>query len=171
MRASELWPAETKFVEIDAQANLFGERLLKAGFDGYLGVVRSLADRKRLASHNGRLAARIAVSQDRRVVRNNNADVLVLHGAAGIGAIRFRNLRHASYVAFPCRIGLGEVVGYLACLFHALLRRLDAPRFVSIDANKPNARLWCFECGGGSFHNPPGTTFPTNWASRVSCAT
>jgi hypothetical protein len=144
MRAGKLWPTETTFVEIGARADLVGELLIAAGFDRYLGVARSEAERTRLIGADGSLAARLAVCRDRRVVRHNNAEVLVLHGSAAASTIRFRNLRHAAYVAFPWRIDVGLIVVCVACLYHALLRRLDAPRWVRVESNGRSARLLVF---------------------------
>lgn len=144
MRATELWPRDTKFIEIGARAELLGKRLVAAGFDRYLGVVAREADRARLAGADSSLAPYLTVEPGRRAVRNNNADVLLLGGHAALSTLSFRNLRHARWVALPGRFDVRLLAAFAACLCHVVLRRLDAPRLVDVDAAGGNARIVAF---------------------------
>lgn len=143
MRATELWAPSTKFVEIGAAASPLGELLIPAGFERYVQVVRTEAQRARLAARNPRLATHLAVSKQRNPLRHNNADVLVVGPSAMAGTLRFRNLRHAAYLALPWCPDPRSLVAGAACLGHVLLRRLGLPRLVTI-AGQPGTRLLVF---------------------------
>lgn len=134
MRASQLWPRDTKIIEFGVEDQPVGLGLLDAGFDKYLAVVATEPQRQQLARRFAGLRDRLAVADASSAVRRNNADVLLLSGAAAWSTLRFRNLRHARAVAVPWRFDLRIVVALMACLWHVLLRRCDRPRWVSSDA-------------------------------------
>src|SRR5438874_10402543 len=78
----------------------------------------------------------IPVSADLRAVRNNNADVLVLSGRAARALWRFRNFRHAKYVAWRPSWSLAAVAVAVACLLQFLLARIAWCGVVSFDAGR-----------------------------------
>jgi hypothetical protein len=130
MRATELWSPCTKFVAVGGAAGPLGAFLVAAGFDRCVEVAGSADERARWAGQHPRLGAHLAVCRRRNVLRHNNADVLVVGPRAALGTLRFRNLRHAGFVALSWRFDPRLIVACAACLGHLLLRRLAAPRLV-----------------------------------------
>jgi len=134
MQASQRWEPATRFIEIGTRHPL-GPSLLRAGFDRYLHVSRSQTAQDQLTQAQPDLAAHSVVAQRRNVVRENNADVLVLGSGAALGTLRFRNLRHARFVALCGRISPGLLVAMVACWCHVLLGRLSVPQRVSLESD------------------------------------
>lgn len=132
MRAAPLWPADVKIIEFGCELRPYGQDLIRSGCERYLGVVTSESLQRRLVQQHAELTDRLVVSDARQCVRRNNADVLLLHGSAAWSALRFRNLRHARFVAFPWRFDLRLLMAWLACLVHVLLRRCGMPKHVCL---------------------------------------
>jgi hypothetical protein len=144
MRATDLWPPGTKFIEIGAARKLVGASLLAAGFERYLGVARSESQRARLAAAQPALAAHLAAGTRANPLAHNNADVLVVGGDAAKSTLRFRNLRHAAYVALPRGFDPRLLLSWAACLGHVLLGRLAMPRLVNVEQGGRSSRLAVF---------------------------
>jgi hypothetical protein len=66
----------------------------------------------------------------RKAVLNNNADVLVLSGAAMLSAWKFRSVRHAQMVVW--RIGWNPLswLALVGCLMHMITGRYSVPKLV-----------------------------------------
>ena len=133
MHASQRWEPTTRFIEIGTGRQPLGESLLRAGFGRYLHVALSEAARDTLVAEHRKLEPHSVVAQRRNVVRENNAEVLLLGGGAALGTLRFRNLRHARYVALGGRFSPGLLAAMLACWCHVLLGRLAVPQRVSLE--------------------------------------
>ncbi len=127
MRASELWDTTTRFIEIGARQYALGDWLGRAGYHRYLHVTAHRPDFERLTAKRPEAAVHTCVATGRNVVRNNNADVLVLGPGAARGTFRFRNLRHARHIALPRGSGLGMFLMLCACWWHVLWGRLEPP--------------------------------------------
>ncbi len=135
MQASELWKPATRIVELGTRHRPVSGALAEE-FRGVLIVARSEADRRRIAQHNPRLAAHVAVAAARNPVRQNNAEVLILGSRAGFAALRFRNLRHAAHVAIAELPRPGALVALLLCLVHWTTGQLARPRRVNAGGRK-----------------------------------
>ena len=144
MRASDLWKPATRFIEIGTRRRPLATPLARAGFVHYLHVVSSERTRERLAGRYPEVAPHLTAATWRNVVRQNNADVLILGSRAAVSTLRFRNLRHAGHVALSGRITPGLLVALAACLCHLLLGRLGRPQRVSLKADGSGSRLIVF---------------------------
>jgi hypothetical protein len=140
MRETDFWQADTRVIEIDVAGGALGSRLLESGNQGYLGVARDEATCRRIAEEFPGVADYLVVSRSKRIVRQNNADVLILNGRSTLGLLRLRNIRHARQVACPLRPIPACVLGILLGLWQCLLRRLAWPKI----ARLPGQRLLVF---------------------------
>jgi hypothetical protein len=114
MRLGQGFPAESRIIEIGAVDGALAESLRAAGYAKHLLVVRDERRRRAIVNARPEVADHIAISASRRVVQQNNADVLVLHGWLALFAWRWRNIRHARFVALPW-------TGSPLCWFAALI--------------------------------------------------
>jgi hypothetical protein len=144
MLASDLWNPATRFIEIGTRRRPLAAPLARAGFTRYLHVVPSEQARDRLASRFPEVAPHVAVATWRNVVRQNNADVLILGSRAAASMLRFRNLRHTSHVALSGRVTPGWLVALVACVCHMLLGRFGRPQRVGLKTGGRGSRLVVF---------------------------
>jgi hypothetical protein len=129
------WPGDSRIIEFGLRDGSMGELLVAAGFR-YLGVCESAAQATRLAERHPRLAQHLAVSREPRRVRQNNADVLLLGGSAAAHLRRFRDVRHAKFVACPARNGPLLLWTLLFWIGQFLLGRLAWPRTVRVGKSR-----------------------------------
>ncbi|HEX2474213.1 MAG TPA: hypothetical protein VHK01_05685, partial [Lacipirellulaceae bacterium] len=101
MPLHDIWPADSRIIEIGAPNGALAESLRAVGYAKHLVVVRDEERRRAIGNAHPELADHISVSRSRRVVRQNNADLLILHGWSALEAWRWRNIRHACFVALP----------------------------------------------------------------------
>ena len=101
MLLTDLWHRELRIIEIDAADGALGSCLGSAGYTKYLAVAHGEQRRRALAKTHAALDGCVTAATSRRVVRHNNADVLILNGWSGVALGRFRSVRHAQYVALP----------------------------------------------------------------------
>lgn len=129
--ATAHWPNAAKVIEFGPRDGAVGETLLADGFR-YLGVVENSATADRFALRTPRLRRHVAVSQDPSRIRQNNADVLILNGPYAAQLRKFRDFRHASYVASP--LGNGPLLLWTLVFWcgQFLLWRLAWPRIVRL---------------------------------------
>jgi hypothetical protein len=99
MRITALLPTESRIIEIGATSGLLAARLIAAGYSRYLAVVPDKSRSDTLTRNFPAIAGCISVCRSSRVVRQNNADVLILTGPSALQAARFRTVRHAGYIA------------------------------------------------------------------------
>jgi hypothetical protein len=131
MPLDAIWPADSRLIEIDAPNGTLGESLRAAGYAKHLIVVRDERRRRAIVRAHPLLDSSIALSVSSRVVRQNNADVLILHGWSALRVWQWRNVRHAGYVILPWA---GSPLCWFAVLiwfWQWALGRLEWPRFVS----------------------------------------
>ncbi len=129
--ATDVWPEAARIIEFGVRDAAVGESLIAAGFR-YLGVVTSEPQWDRLANRRAKLANSLVVCRSKDVVRQNNADVLVLGGGTAAHLGRYRDFRHVKYVACPLRNGPLAVWTILFWLAQFLLGRLAWPRTVRV---------------------------------------
>ena len=130
MQHIQLWPTDARIIEIGPTSGAFGAWLLASGCRKYLGIVRSEEQRRRLVEQHPTLATCVVVSRSKRIVRQNNADVLILHGASVQSLLHFRNVRHARQVACELRLSLACAAAILFGMWQWLLRRFAWPVIV-----------------------------------------
>jgi hypothetical protein len=144
MLFAELVGTESRVIEINPVDGTLGSRLVAAGCANFLAVAKNEKRREVIADANPTIESRVAVGNSSKVVRQNNAEVLILSGWSSLNVLTFRSCRHAKYVAFP--LGLTPHCG-LALQFavlQILLGRFALPRIVSIDATKRGRLLVVF---------------------------
>jgi hypothetical protein len=101
MARDDIWPADSRIIEIDAPNGALGESICAAGVANHIMVVHHEGRRRAIVDRHPGLDAKVTVSNSRRVVRQNNANVLILHNWSALQAFRWRNIRHARFVVLP----------------------------------------------------------------------
>ncbi len=114
MRAEAILQVDSRIIEIDAVDGILAESLRAAGYTKHLTVVRDECRQRAISDAHPDLSDHIAVSTPRRVVRQNNADVLILHGWSAL--VR---LAMAQYSA---RASCGHALDFVATV---LVRGID----------------------------------------------
>jgi hypothetical protein len=96
--AERLWNSGARIIEFGVADGMLADELMSRGAK-YLGVVDNDREIHRLAARHPKLAAHLTRCRARYRVRQNNADVLILNGATASHLRKFRDIRHAKYVA------------------------------------------------------------------------
>jgi hypothetical protein len=132
MTDSRPWPTDAKIIEIGVQDAALAQCVRHAGFSKYLGVSKDARRIKQLEQRHPDLAAGFAHWDGRKVVLNNNADVLVLSGSWMLATWKFRSVRHAQVVAW--RIGINPLswLALIGCLMHMVTGRYSRPKLVAL---------------------------------------
>ena len=133
--ATDFWPSNSRIIEFGVRDGAVGDQLIAVGFR-YLGVVETDRQAERLGSRHPRLQQHLSVCRVATRVRQNNADVLILNGGAASHLRRFRDIRHAKYVACPLRNGPLLLWTILFWLGQFLLLRLAWPRTVRVGTSR-----------------------------------
>jgi hypothetical protein len=128
---ADYWPAAAKIIEFGPQGGDVRAELVAAGFR-YLGVVASQQHLQRVVSHQPTLKSQFVASSTSQSIRYNNADVLILQGGAAAKLRRYRDVRHARFIACPLNNGPVLLWTVLFWLGQFLLRRLAWPRMVRV---------------------------------------
>ncbi|MGD9637077.1 MAG: hypothetical protein AB7G28_23575 [Pirellulales bacterium] len=138
-QVTDCWPAAAKVIEFSPRNGALGESLLSAGFR-YLGVVSHEPQANRVSAQHERLRRHLVTARSRQSICQNNADVLILQGGSAARLRRFRDVRHAQFVACPLRNGPVLLWTMLFWAGQFLLLRLAWPRTVRVG----NTRLVSF---------------------------
>lgn len=133
-KLAEHFPAETRLIEIDVRSGMLAAQLAEAGCTKYLGVARDEKSADRLARLWPTLRERITTTSDRRVVRHNNAEVLLLSGRSPLYLWRYREVRHATRVAWVWSIRPLVLLGMLGWLARYLAGQYRWPTCVTYTA-------------------------------------
>ncbi len=120
------------FVEIGVRDAEVALGLRRAGFTKYLGVSSDANRIARLQAGHPQIAAQLTHSPRRKLVSNNNAQVLILGGHNSLHLWRYRSVRHAQWVAWPAGLSLLSLLGWLACAVQMLSKRYSRPRLVEL---------------------------------------
>jgi hypothetical protein len=127
MDVTELWGSDIRIVEVGASTGLLAERLLAAGFRRQLSIVDSEDQARAIALEYPRTERFLGVSRRCDRVRQNNADALVLHGWSALRMLRYRDIRHARFVAIPLSSAHYLVAALVCGLAQFCLGRLSWP--------------------------------------------
>jgi hypothetical protein len=120
------WTSDTVFVEIDARDTTIATHLSKLGFAKYLGVARKARVAATLQAACPAARDSFTTTNERRWVLYNNADVLILSGRSVLYLWKYRDVRHAQYVAWKLSlhpIALFAAIGWLLRLIVGQYRK------------------------------------------------
>jgi hypothetical protein len=131
MQTRTLWPDDPVFIEIGANDADLANGLRQDGYHKYLGVCSSSRQADDLRAQHPQLADQLTSSTRRKLVLNNNAEVLVLSGRWMSYVWSYRSVRHARWVAWPLSLNPLSLVALAGCLWHLLNKRYSWPRVVS----------------------------------------
>jgi hypothetical protein len=131
MHPWNLWPEDPIFIEIGVRDVDLALSLREDDYTKYLGVSSDAELIRRLQAGHPQVADRLTCSRRRKLVLNNNADVLVLRGPHTRSLWKYAMVRHADWVVWPCSLGLASLFGLLGCLLHLLIKRFSWPRIVT----------------------------------------
>jgi hypothetical protein len=131
MRPNDLWPTNSRIIEVGAIRPTLCQWLIAAGYENYLAVAPS-KQRCEIFSHGQPgLRRRVVAAHSTNAVQQNNADVLILSGSSVLALAHIRSVQHAKYVALKLQqtplCWLAMLLGFVQCL----LFRLSLPRVVN----------------------------------------
>ncbi|MGI9457456.1 MAG: hypothetical protein ACR2NU_12905, partial [Aeoliella sp.] len=106
MRPREIWDKDPIFIEIGLGDAVLADALRHEGYHKYLGVGNDAANIGRLQTEHPELASQLTHSNRRKLVLNNNAQVLVLSGTKMLHLWKYRYVRHAEWVVWPAGFAL-----------------------------------------------------------------
>jgi hypothetical protein len=127
MDVTELWTSNIRIVEVGAPDGSLTDQLRAAGFERQLSIVDSDDHAQAIAARHPRVERFLGVSRQHDRVRQNNADVLILHGSSALKMLRHRDIRHARYVAVPLSSPRYLIVAMACGLAQFLVGRLTWP--------------------------------------------
>jgi hypothetical protein len=140
MHPWRLWPEDPIFIEFGVRDADVALSLREDDYTKYLGVSGDAARIERLQADHPQLAERLTSSSRRKLVLNNNADVLILRGPHTRSLWKYDSVRHADWVVWPCGPSLASIVGLLGCMVHLVLKRFSLPRIVTFRTPQGKAR-------------------------------
>ena len=124
MEPVRIWRKDAKLIELDVQDGSLGASLIDQGFARFLGVSRSARRIAALAAEHPALSGHLAQSTDPKVVKYNNADVLILSGTTTRQLWRYGRWRHAEHVAWPLQPRVCTLWAAIVGLAYLLLGRV-----------------------------------------------
>lgn len=132
MQSGIPWQDDPVFIEIGVQSTDVALSLREEGYTKYLGISANAARVSSLQEQHPELAGDLVCSKQRKVVRRNNAEVLILTGKSILHLWKYRSVRQAKCVAW--RVGLSPLawLGMLGCLLQMLNKRYTKPQIVSL---------------------------------------
>ena len=148
MPQPESWPANYRIIEIDPANGRLGDSLIRAGYRGYLGVTRSERRRQAITEKFPRLAGVVTAASTPQLVRQNNAELLILSGRSVLRLWTYRDVRHAQFVAWKLSLNPISLVAMLGWLIRFIVGQYKRP--------------FRWQCGGGA------SRLPGYLVSRVS---
>ena len=132
MQPRKLWPENPIFVEIGIQNADLAIALRREGYSKYLGVSAHAGRIESIQVAHPELADKLTYSRRRKLVLNNNAEVLILSGWRMLNTWKYRSVRHAPWVTWPASLHPLSLVALLGCLWHMISRRYSWPRIVAL---------------------------------------
>src|SRR5262249_33587929 len=132
MQPRALWPDDPIFIEIGCHDASIALGLRAARYTRYLGVGSNPRRIARLQATHAAVAEQLVASPRRKVVLQNNADVLILSGRRLLSLWRFRWVRHAEHVAWQAGLGPLSLLALFACLCHVIAGRIARPKLVAL---------------------------------------
>jgi len=144
MQFVDLVGSKSRIVEINPADGAVGTRLIAAGCPRYLAVTTNERRRDTLAKKYPAIASYVAVAGPSRVVRQNNAEVLILNGGSSLSVATYRAIRHANFVALPITLTPAFELAWQFGLLQCVLRRFALPRIASISGASGVSRMRVF---------------------------
>lgn len=141
MIVRDVWASDTNFLELGAKDGELAAALVSQGLRRVLKVVRDEEARREVEARHPSLQRRVVASTSRGIVRRNNADVLILSGAAVLGLARRRNWRHVRQVAWVSGWAPWVLVAATLSLVYVLLRQLRWAGVVDVAGARGNLVL------------------------------
>jgi hypothetical protein len=124
---TDFWPADLAILEIDPPNGQVAGVLHAAGYTNFMSATADQQQLKDVAARHPELRDRLAVYHSAKIVRQNNAQVLILHRRVAGNVALFRPIRHARYVAWEFRPTLACLFATLIGLLQWILGRLKWP--------------------------------------------
>jgi hypothetical protein len=124
---TDFWPADLAILEIDPPNGKVAGALHAAGYTNYLCAAIDQSQFESIAARHPELRDRLAVYHSSKIVRQNNAEALILHRRAAGNVALFRPIRHARFVAWEFRPTLACLFATLVGLLQWILGRLKWP--------------------------------------------
>lgn len=131
MRPSDLWPKNSRIIEVGATCGGIGQRLVAAGYRNYLAVTTTKSRCQSISTRWPRLRKRVVAALPLNDVQQNNADVLVLDSWAALAVAQIRSVRHAKYVALKLQPTPLCWLALLLAIAQCLLYRFAWPHVVN----------------------------------------
>jgi hypothetical protein len=139
MNVTDLWSSGVRIIEIGPPDGALACRLLAAGYSRQLSVVDSGERARQIAARYPGLQRYLAVSRRHDRVRQNNADVLILHGWNALHMARFREIRHAQFVAVPIESPPSFVAAIACGLVQFVFGRVSWPRVITVGGGQTSS--------------------------------
>ncbi len=124
---TDVWPADLAILEIDPPNCKVAGALHAAEYTNYLCAATDQNRLESIAAGHPELRDRLTVYHSSKIVRQNNAEVLILHRRVAGNVALFRPIRHARFVAWECRPTLVCLFATLVGLLQWILGRLKWP--------------------------------------------
>jgi hypothetical protein len=140
MRPRTLWPEDPLFIEVGVRDADLALGLRREGYRKYLGVSGDARRIARLQAQHPELSDQLTASKRRKLVLNNNANVIILSGSSMLSVWSYRSVRHAQWVAWRFGFNLFSLVALLGCLWHLVSKRYSWPRLVTLQAPGDKSR-------------------------------
>jgi hypothetical protein len=131
-------------IEFGVRDGRLAGTLRSLGYESYLGVAESSVIAARIATDDPALAGNVAASDKRRsdALRQNNAEVLLLHGGWGLAQWNWRTVRHAEWIALPVEMRPAGLLSLLMAAVRWLGGFYKAPQILRL--GDQNIRLVAF---------------------------
>ncbi len=140
MLPQAVWQNDFVFIEIGVQEVDLALSLRREGYTNYLGVSRNARRIAAFQAKHPELAENLTSSNRQKLVRRNNADVLILSSFAMLHLWKYRSVRHAQSVTWRVSFNPLSIVALLGCVFHMISKRYSWPQVVSIQAPEGKVR-------------------------------
>jgi hypothetical protein len=138
-----IWPEDPIFIELGVRDTEVAACLRKAGYERYLGLSGDPTRIANLQANHPEFAQQLTCSRRRKLVLNNNAEVLILSGRSVASVWRYRSVRHAKWVAWPAGIRPLSLFAFIGCLWHMITKRYSWPRIITLQTAEGKTRQLC----------------------------
>src|SRR5262245_41909790 len=133
MQLRDIWPDDPVFVEVGVPNADVALGLRQAGYTRYLGVSGDVTLLSRMQRVHREVADKLLHSPRRKLVSNNNAEVLILSGSKTFAVWKYRSVRHARWVAWRAGFNLWSFAAWLGCICQMLSKRYTRPQVVKME--------------------------------------
>ena len=131
MQRLSRWQEDSIFIELGVQDAKLALSLRRQGYTKYLGVSGNARRIATLQAQHPELADHLTCSRREKLVRNNNANVMILSGLTMLHLWKYRSVRQADSVAWRAGFNPLSLLGLLGCLWHMTSKSYSWPRIVA----------------------------------------